>query len=50
MELWRCDSGDLMILSLFTATFRFSIEIPDDAQINDKLYTFPNVLNQRTNL
>ena len=48
MEFWRCYSGDLIILSLFTATLRF--EIPDDAQINERLYTFLNVFNEGTNL
>ena len=36
---------------LFTATLDFiSIEIIDDAQINDELYTFSNFFNQGTNL
>ena len=36
---------------LFTATLQFiSIEIPDDAQINDELYSFSKFLNQRINL
>ena len=28
----------------------YYLEIPDDPQTNDKLYTFSNFLNQRTNL
>ena len=40
-----------LIEILFTATLHFiSIEIPDDAQINDELYTFSNFFNQGTNL
>ena len=33
------------------ATLHFiSIEIPDDPQTNDELYTFSNFFNQRNNL
>ena len=40
-----------LIEILFTATSHFiSIEIPDDAQINDELYTSSNFFNQGTNL
>ena len=40
-----------LIEILFTATFHFiSIEIPDNAHVNDELYTFLNFFNQETNL
>ena len=39
-----------MVEILLSGTLHFSIEIPDDAQINDKMYTFSNLLNQGTNL
>ena len=36
---------------LLTATLHFiSIEIPDNAQVHDQVYTFSNFFNQRTNL
>ena len=41
-----------LIEILFTATLYFisSIKIPEDAHINDELYTFSNFFNQETNL
>ena len=40
-----------LIKILFTATLHFiSIEISDNAQKNDKLYTFSNIFNQGINL
>ena len=40
-----------LIKILFTATLHFiSIEISDNAQTNDKLYTFSNIFNQGINL
>ena len=35
---------------LFTATLCFNIEVSDDAQINNELYTLLNFFNQGTNL
>ena len=50
IQFWRCYSGDWLKYVLFTATLHFiSIEIPDDAQINDDLHTFSNFFNQGTN-
>ena len=45
-------SGDsLKYCLLAQCIFSFiSIEIPDDAQINDELYTFSKFFNQGTNL
>ena len=47
----KCSFGDAILVKdwniLFTVTLHFtSIEIPDDAQIKDKLYTFSNFFNQ----
>ena len=39
-----------LIEILFTAALHFiSIEIPNDTQINNELYTFSNFVNQETN-
>ena len=39
-----------LIEILFTTIALYYLEIPDDPQTNDELYTFSNFFNQGTNL
>ena len=49
----KCSFVNSALLTLnktlaFASYIAFQYEVPDDAQINDELYTFLNIFNQKT--
>ena len=51
MSKWSFVNSALVTLNkilVFASYIAFQYEVPDDAQINDELYTFLNVFNQKT--